>query len=217
MCLSLLSVDALAGSFNISCFLISHLQSAVSTRRWFNVTPPHPHPHPPNPSSPDPLCTSPAPLSAPFCLLNTMFTSRRIVLDIFQSPKCPRRFTDKSNNGKIIYFLLPQPSCVYACKREREIQRERQSREGMNEWMRHIHEKDYFNKKIITQICLAEVLLDSNCFKYSMALGCQDWVAQRALLLQQSAAFFLFFLLHLHMIKTVICVTSWTFVSAVPF
>lgn len=38
----------------------------------------------------------------------------------------------------------------------------------------HIHENDYFNKKIITQICLAEVLLDSNCFKYSMALGCQD-------------------------------------------
>lgn len=46
MCLSLLSVDALAGSFNISCFVISHLQSAVSTRRWFNVAPPPPNPSP---------------------------------------------------------------------------------------------------------------------------------------------------------------------------
>lgn len=133
MCLSLLSVDALAGSFNISCFLISHLQSAVSTRRWFNVAPPG--------------CTwnggwggsssSSPPLlpSAPFCLLNTMFTSRRIVLDIFQSPKCPRRFTDKSNNGKIIYFLLPQPNRLYVCESETEWQRECRRREGMNDWM----------------------------------------------------------------------------------
>lgn len=134
MCLSLLSVEALAGSFNISCYLISHLQSVVSTRQWFNVAP-QPLLH--RPHLKDPLFTSPSPLYAPFCLLNTMFTSRRIVLDIFQSPKCPRRFTDKSNNGKIIYFLLPQPNCVYVCKRERdpERQRGRQRREGMNDWM----------------------------------------------------------------------------------
>lgn len=92
-----------------------------------------------------------------------MFTSQSIVLNIFQSPKCPRRFTDKSNNRKIIYFLLAQSNCGGL---------EGSGLDGS------IQENDYFNKKIITQICLAVVLLDSNCFKYSMTQGCPDWVAQ---------------------------------------
>ena len=82
-----------------------------------------------------------------------MFTSQRIVLNIFQSPKCPGRLTDKSNNGNIIYFL-PATGWLHGGGgggrggggpgnvggrggREKGI------------WDCYIRENDYFNKKII--------------------------------------------------------------------